>query len=168
MIVRSAACSRPIDSSIASCRRAGRTPVRLGHQRDRGRRELVERQFGRAGSSADQENARWHVDIVQDRPQPPPETIACHRIPLGATDRERHPGRRHHLIVDEPTPQRIGPNLDSSSSQTSERLTVADTVDQADRRARPLARRDLRTARPPRVLMRARKPCFRALRRLFG
>jgi hypothetical protein len=31
-----------------------------------------------------------------------------------------------------------------------------------------LARRDLRTARPPRVLIRARKPCLRALRLLFG
>ena len=33
---------------------------------------------------------------------------------------------------------------------------------------RPLARRDERTARPPFVDMRARKPCFLARLRLFG
>jgi hypothetical protein len=33
---------------------------------------------------------------------------------------------------------------------------------------RPLARRALRMARPARVFMRARKPCLRARRRLFG
>jgi hypothetical protein len=33
---------------------------------------------------------------------------------------------------------------------------------------RPLARRDFSTARPARVLMRARKPCLRARRRLLG
>lgn len=37
---------------------------------------------------------------------------------------------------------------------------------QTARRARPLARRALMTARPPRVFMRSRKPCVRA-RRVF-
>jgi len=37
---------------------------------------------------------------------------------------------------------------------------------QTARRARPLARRALITARPPRVFMRSRKPCVRA-RRVF-
>jgi hypothetical protein len=35
-------------------------------------------------------------------------------------------------------------------------------------RVRPLARRDARTARPPRVAMRARKPCFLARLRTLG
>lgn len=35
-------------------------------------------------------------------------------------------------------------------------------------RARPLARREERTERPPLVAMRARKPCFLARLRLFG
>ena len=39
---------------------------------------------------------------------------------------------------------------------------------QAERRARPLARRAFSTARPPAVDMRARKPCFFARRRSFG
>ena len=40
--------------------------------------------------------------------------------------------------------------------------------DQAERRARPLARRFLSTARPARVDIRARKPCFLARRWLLG
>jgi hypothetical protein len=38
----------------------------------------------------------------------------------------------------------------------------------AERRERPFARRAERTARPARVAMRARKPCFLARRREFG
>ena len=45
---------------------------------------------------------------------------------------------------------------------------VAETGPQAERRERPLARRALSTARPPAVAIRARKPCFFALRRAFG
>src|SRR5699024_4594202 len=39
---------------------------------------------------------------------------------------------------------------------------------QAESSARPLERRAFRMARPARVRIRARKPCFLALRRLFG
>lgn len=45
---------------------------------------------------------------------------------------------------------------------------VADAPDQAERRARPRERRFLSTARPPRVRMRRRKPCFFLRFRLFG
>ena len=38
----------------------------------------------------------------------------------------------------------------------------------ADSRRRPLARRARRTARPPLVDIRARKPCFFARRRILG
>ena len=43
-----------------------------------------------------------------------------------------------------------------------------DRNDQAERVLRPLARRRLITARPERVRMRRRKPCFMWRRRLFG
>lgn len=45
---------------------------------------------------------------------------------------------------------------------------TAESPDQADSLARPLARRDLRMARPARVDIRARKPCLRARRLLLG
>jgi hypothetical protein len=41
-------------------------------------------------------------------------------------------------------------------------------MNQAESRARPLARRFLITARPPRVLIRARNPCFFARRWVLG
>ena len=45
---------------------------------------------------------------------------------------------------------------------------LTDAADQADSRVRPLSRRALRIERPARVLIRARKPCLRARRRVFG
>jgi hypothetical protein len=54
------------------------------------------------------------------------------------------------------------------ATEAFERVALADPVRQAERRARPLARRFLSTARPARVLIRARKPCLRARRRLLG
>jgi hypothetical protein len=44
----------------------------------------------------------------------------------------------------------------------------ARSIDQAERRARPLARRAERTARPARVRIRSRNPWVFARRRLFG
>jgi hypothetical protein len=53
-------------------------------------------------------------------------------------------------------------------SEAGERRPVPDAVDQAERRARPWRRRARRTARPDRVAIRVRKPCFLARRRLLG
>lgn len=50
----------------------------------------------------------------------------------------------------------------SSLPQIGENSPPADRDDHALRRLRPLARRDLRMARPPAVDLRARKPCLRA------
>lgn len=48
------------------------------------------------------------------------------------------------------------------------REDVSDRMPQAVRRVRPFWRRRRTTARPPRVRMRARKPCLRFLRRVLG
>jgi hypothetical protein len=50
----------------------------------------------------------------------------------------------------------------------AESTSVASTSYYAEMRVRPLARRDARTARPPRVAIRARKPCFLARLRTLG
>ncbi len=47
-------------------------------------------------------------------------------------------------------------------------VTCDTAMDQAESRARPLPRRRLRIMRPARVFIRARKPCLRLRRRLFG
>ncbi len=50
----------------------------------------------------------------------------------------------------------------------SQALVGPEHANQADRRLRPLARREEITARPARVRIRMRKPCVFARRRLFG
>ena len=56
----------------------------------------------------------------------------------------------------------------AAAPQFLERAAITNSPDQADRRRRPLSRRDRRTLRPARVDMRERKPCFFARRRTLG
>ena len=60
------------------------------------------------------------------------------------------------------------PSRRRRTNASRSRMRSIKLIDQADKRARPLSRRDLRTARPARVLMRARNPCLRFRRRLLG
>ena len=69
---------------------------------------------------------------------------------------------RHHAHGQNSLPHR------SNALKTGESETSRNPADHAERRARPLERRDLRMARPERVFIRLRKPCFFARRRLLG
>jgi hypothetical protein len=130
--------------------------------------EFFERTFAGASIGAEQVQARWKLVSTQDLAESPSEPIALHGGTGGATDGERHAGRNQSGIVDERAPERVDPHASAFSPKANEGVALADPIDQADRRARPLARRDLSTARPARVLIRARKPCLRARRRLLG
>jgi len=70
----------------------------------------------------------------------------------------RHQGH-HHGATTDPT---------TAPPQFLERAAITNSPDQADRRRRPLSRRERNTLRPARVDMRDRKPCFFARRRLLG
>jgi hypothetical protein len=105
---------------------------------------------------------------TQDLAKSTPQSVALHGGTGGATDRECHARWNQSGIVDERAPERVDPHAGPFSPEANEGVAFADPIDQADRRARPLARRDLSTARPARVLIRARKPCLRARRRLLG
>lgn len=70
--------------------------------------------------------------------------------------------REHHA------PDHTATNTCSLLAQAPEVVTTVQSVDQADKRWRPLRRRAFSTARPARVDMRARKPCFIDRRFLFG
>lgn len=142
--------------------------VDLGHERVYRTLQFVERLFASGNAGADEIQARWNVAGCQHRTKPTSKPIATHGRPDGATDGECHLRGYQVGIGDERTPQRIGPDSDPVAPKADEGLAFADPVDQADRRARPLSRRDFSTARPARVLMRARKPCLRARRRLLG
>ena len=54
------------------------------------------------------------------------------------------------------------------AAQSLELASLTNATDQAESRARPLSRRALMIERPARVRIRARKPCLRARRRVFG
>ncbi len=152
--------------SSYECRR--RSGDHLGDQRSNALFELGECMFVHTSTRADQQQSGRDVGIAQNRPQPTPKSIALHGGPSGATDGEGHLRWNHLGIGNERAPQRIDPHADAVSPKADECVALADPVDQADRRARPLARRDFSTARPARVLMRARNPCLRARRRLLG
>jgi len=130
--------------------------------------EFDERAFASASMGAEQVQPRWKIVATQDLAESTPEPVALHGGTGGATDRECHAWRNQSRIVDERAPERVDPHAGAFAPKANEGVALADPVDQADRRARPLARRDLSTARPARVLMRARKPCLRARRRLLG
>ena len=127
--------------------------------------DLYERMFACWNSGADEIQTWGHVATHQYGTKPPTEPISGHGGPDGATDGKGHLGRHQVGIEDERTPQRIGPDPYPVTPEAGEGIAFADPVDQAERRVRPLSRRDFRTARPARVLMRARKPCLRARRR---
>lgn len=126
------------------------------------------RPCGGVRSGADEIRPRRHRRLGQQRPELSPHTVALHGRTEGATDRKRHAGRRQRRIEDSGAPQHSGPRPMALSRQTLKGAAVADAPDQADRRCRPLARRAFKMPWPARVLIRWRKPCFLARRRLLG
>ena len=124
--------------------------------------------------SAEEVVACWQLAAEGRRAQHDPQlasyTIANHGRSERATERERHPRRRRAVwrIEEVGAPQHSGPSAPTIGRDAREGAALSDAPDQADRRCRPLARRAFNTARPARVLMRLRKPCFLARRRLFG
>jgi hypothetical protein len=148
--------------------RCARPLVDRGEHRSNRPFEVGERVFACVRAGAHQIQPGVHVGRRQQCTQPPSQSIALHRGTDGAADGERHLGRYQIGIENVRTPQRIGPHAGPVTLDADEGVALPDPVDQADRRARPLARRDLSTARPARVLIRARNPCLRARRRLLG
>ncbi len=136
--------------------------------------EFDERAPGGTCLTAEQILARWQLPAgsrrAQHGPQLPAHTIANDGGSERATERERHPRRRRACwrIEEVGAPQHSGPSAPTIGRDAREGAALSDAPDQADSRCRPLARRAFKTARPARVLMRLRKPCFLARRRLFG
>lgn len=98
----------------------------------------------------------------------PPKAISLHCGPERPAEGIGHlrPGQR--WIEKHCARQRTDPQMPAFRAKPEERTSTRDLVDQALSRYRPLARRAFSTARPARVDIRWRNPCFRALRRLLG
>ena len=95
------------------------------------------------------------------------QTIAHHRRPNSLGSRECHPYPAGCRISGKSQRQTLVPN-DPALSKRGEADSSRNATDHADKRARPLERRDFKTARPPLVFIRLRNPCFFARRRLLG
>lgn len=145
-----------------------RRPSEIFEQCDQLDTKLIEREFDGWRPDADEEKSGRNIALGEDRPEPATQSIARHSIADGAADGERHVWRRHREIVDVGTPNGPDPHPAALTAKPFKGCAGADPIDQAERLARPLSRRDFNTARPARVLMRARKPCFFERRRWFG
>ena len=136
--------------------------------------KLVERRVGGSGTYPDQVVPWWQgaggtVDPCEDRPESTTDTVADHRGTNRLRDgvRNADPGNRQ-VRWPEPDPQRTASNGSTITTERMEVVSSAETGNQADRRVRPFRRLALMIARPARVRMRFRKPCFRARRRVLG
>ena len=143
--------------------RTGRRHASCGVRRSRSSRSVAARSEAdrtsvrRRRAGADQQHARRAAASSlarrQQRPQPPAEPVARHGGPDGAADRERHARRRRS--TDRDTTLHHSDGAVGSACRRDGRRSNASRSrirsDQADRRARPLARRFLSTARPARV-----------------
>ena len=136
--------------------------------------------------------AQLRVGPVVDRRRHPDEVIASggeprsfdrelvHHRSESASDPVPDHSRSHRTWDGEPNSRalrgiRAGDQPDRPSArsfaftrQALEGGATREPLDHAERRARPFWRRARITARPPRVLMRERKPCFFARLRTFG
>lgn len=126
--------------------------------------------------------------IGEDRPEAPSQPVALDSMAHAPPDGECEPGREriatedrgsitrtdHRVLVacrfigQEGDPDRPGTGPDPLTTKGVEGGSVPDAPDQADSLWRPFRRRARMTARPPRVDMRFRKPCFLARLRTLG
>ena len=130
--------------------------------------QLIERQFDSARPGSDQPESRSEVVLPHDHAQPATQPVPFHRRADGSSNGERDVAPLEIVLLEIGTPQGLPSKADAVTTEADEDVTISNRIDQADSRVRPLARRAFSTARPPRVLMRARKPCVLARRRAFG
>lgn len=107
------------------------------------------------------------LEVGDDGAETTTEAVAGRRVADPTAQGVGDPGgliRRAPDAADGDRPGAAG----RGSGERDEGRMVADAPDQAERRARPRERRALSTARPPRVRMRVRNPCFFLRFRLLG
>jgi hypothetical protein len=148
------------------------------------------------GLAADEIGARLQGPTIlvgqirEDRPEAPSQPIALDSMAHASSDGECEPGRERTTFEDrasvalrggrdrrpggfggvreEGDPDRSLPGPDPVPAERHEGGPIADAPDQADSLWRPFNRRARITARPPRVDMRFRNPCFFARFRTLG
>lgn len=100
--------------------------------------------------------------------QLPAHPVALHGIACRPANGIAHMGASESGVFQTGDPKSVNARIGSFPLQTPKDVFSGNSSYQAERRWRPLARRDFRIARPARVLMRWRNPCFLDRRRLLG
>jgi hypothetical protein len=106
--------------------------------------------------------------VAERLPTTSPGTVSFHRVARGSSDCEGHSRPLERWVQQHGAPESSTAHTDSFTTKSCELLATVETPDQADSRLRPFRRRAFKTARPARVDMRARKPCFTDRRFLLG
>jgi hypothetical protein len=110
-------------------------------------------------------------EVDHDRPEATADPVPDDCRPHDPGNGVGHPGSRSiHLDAggSKADPQRTTAHRASVAPEELEVVPSTQSADQADRRARPFRRRAEMMARPARVCIRFRKPCFLARRRVLG
>ena len=131
-------------------------PVQIEKRRGRG--------FGASPEEIDVPARK--IMLSEDLAKPPAQSIANHGVPDPTRNCERNRGV-WGLGRDSGHRERPAPPATTLRELHEGRMAL-DSSNQAERRARPLRRRDFTTARPPRVRIRSRNPCFFDRLRLLG
>lgn len=111
--------------------------------------------------------ATGEIGAAQERPEAAAEPVPDHGVADPAPDRERDGGVISVVGRDPGHRERSAPPTTTLRELHEGRMGM-NSANQAERRLRPLSRRDFRTARPARVCIRDRNPCFFDRLRLFG
>ena len=119
---------------------------------------------------ADEEHAPAEFGFPggEHRTQLSAKAVASHGRAEGATDGKGNEGAGKRGVKEHDAPQITTANTCSLAAEALKLVRAVEASDQAESRWRPLRRRAFRTARPARVDMRARKPCFTDRRFLLG
>ena len=105
--------------------------------------------------------------LVHDGSETATQPVTRHGVPTAPTDCVRNLRIAFPVAIQPANPHRtVAPRADPG--ECGEGRMAANSVNQAEIRARPRARRDFSTARPARFFIRRRNPCFFLRFRLFG
>jgi hypothetical protein len=105
--------------------------------------------------------------VAHHMTEPAADPVAFDRVSAAATDRVGHSGRAGLCRAAAAQHEWASPHA-ASRGESTKGAWVTDSPDQAESRVRPFARRFFSNARPARVCMRWRNPCFLLRRRLLG
>jgi hypothetical protein len=144
---------------------------KFNENRAQSARELVVRRVFGTCPSPDEIGAaglQMRKVVAQCGPQPTADAIAGDRVTHDPADGERDARRLPRGSDDGGSHLEIPGAPAPAAGQRLKRRLTTDAPDQAERFARPLERRRRITARPARLRIRSRKPCFFFRLRLFG